>query len=57
MCCALLRRFRGHRLMLMLAGSPARCAHCTFLPPGAFADFVATALNGTDIQVTEFKYR
>lgn len=25
--------------------------------PGAFADMVATALNGTDIQVTEFKYR
>ncbi|KAK9829226.1 hypothetical protein WJX72_004603 [[Myrmecia] bisecta] len=25
--------------------------------PGAFKDFIATALNGTDIQVTELKYR
>jgi threonine dehydratase len=44
---------------LASVGARAEAIFATSIPerPGAFAAFVAAALEGTDIQITEFKYR
>ena len=44
---------------LASVGARTEATFATTIPerPGAFADFVEAALDGTDMQVTEFKYR
>jgi len=44
---------------LASVGARAEAIFATSIPerPGAFAAFVSAALEGTDIQITEFKYR
>ncbi|KAK9824814.1 hypothetical protein WJX81_000970 [Elliptochloris bilobata] len=44
---------------LASVGARAEATFATTIPerPGAFADFVAAALDGTDTQITELKYR